>query len=278
MDSSYLDRERELIREYGCKIHDQGKCPGSPRFHGPRDGVDRPKIPGHNEYCLPNIPDWESPPYIPTTVPMLAQGASAQGASAQGASAQATIPIAYLEPSADEIAALALRGCFFGSAPWEGPPGSPHYGPHGSCINHRFPSCPSQNPYDRVMDQRRAYGLPIIWQSTGEQYQPSITLAPIKNSSMMKKKKHKKTKTQRARGRSPPTNRFDMTELADILSAATPGPVAVTPAMAAVVADPLVELMSQLRVNRRANNSKKTKQIKGRNKKKKGGRRTRKSP
>ena len=94
----------------------------------------------------------------------------------------------------------------------------------------------------------------------------------------MKKKKHKKPKTQRARGRSPPTNRFDMTELADILSAATPGPVAVTPAMAAVVADPLVELMSQLRVNRRTNNSKKTKQIKGRNKKKKGGRRTRKSP
>ena len=311
---SWWDQERRLIQQYGCRSHAPGTCPGSPRYRAPFDGVS-----GDPRFCTPAIPDqWPSPPYVPTrspeypSPPYVAGPAAEYGAPAPMAVASAAAadtegaalgpgwvpppvaasspqPYSPLEPHPDEIAALAARGCNFGDAPWLGPPHSPHYGPPGSCLNHPYGECPSENPYTRFMDARIARGLPTAWEpALREWYRPSspTTLAPVARSSVMKKrktrsKKPKKAKTltrrDRAAAPSPPSRTFDMGDLAAALTAATPGPAAVTPAVAATIADPLADLMSQLRVSRRENRPQRATRTKGFPKKKKrGGRRTRK--
>jgi hypothetical protein len=270
---SWVDKERELIHQYGCKSHAPGTCPGSPRYRDSFDGVL-----GDPRYCTPALPEWPSPLYFATRSPELEYGASSTIPVAEvmlGHGQMPTVPYSPLEPHTEEIEALAARGCNFGSAPWLGPLNSPHYGPPGSCINHSYGTCPSVNPYTRFMDQRAALGLPTSWQQDDRnRYRPSspTTLAPVARSSMMKKRKTKSKKPkklarmQRVAAQSPPTRMFDMTSMAAALTAETPGP-----------ADPLTDLMSQLRVSRRENRSRRATRTKGLpKKKKKGGRRTRK--
>lgn len=280
----WLDQERGLIRQYGCKSHDPGRCRMSPQYHGPRDGVS-----GDSRFCVPDLPEWPSPPYVATGIDV---------------GPEVVLMHAPMEPNPDEIAALAAQGCNFGSAPWLGPPHSPHYGPPGSCINHRYGTCPSVNPYTRFIDARLAMGLPTAWNPEVyiELYRPSLptTMAPVAKSSVMKKRKVKKPKkiTRRRRAPTPapnPPNRafnmaelataltaatpgqeevtpaFNMAELAAALTAATTGQEEVTPALAAVVADPLAARLRQLRVSRPAPVSRTKSALK---KKKKGGRRT----
>ena len=258
----WLDQERGLIRQYGCKSHDPGRCRMSPHYHGPRDGVS-----GDSRFCVPDLPEWPSPPYVATGIDV---GPKVVLLHAPSLLAGPSTP---LEPNPDEIAALAAQGCNFGSAPWLGPPHSPHYGPPGSCINHRYGTCPSVNPYTRFIDARLAMGLPTAWNPEVdiELYRPSppTTMAPVAKSSVMKKRKAKKPKKITRRRRAPA---FNMAELAAALTAATPGQEEVTPALAAVVADPLAALMSQLRVSRPAPVSRTKSALK--KKKKKGGRRT----
>ena len=311
---SWWDQERRLIRQYGCRSHAPGTCPGSPRYSAPFDGVS-----GEPRFCAPfrtGLTQWPSPPYVPTRSPSppYAAGPAAEygapapaamaAAAAAAADADAAVlgpgwvppavamlpdrPYSPLEPHPEELEALAARGCNFGDAPWLGPPHSPHYGPPGSCINHPYGTCPSENPYDRFMGARIARGLPTSWDpgADREWYRPSspTTLVPVARSSVMKKRKtrsrkpKKPTRRQRATAPSPPNRTFDMADLAAALTAATPGPAVVTPAVAAAVADPLADLMSQLRVSRRENRPRQATRTKGfpKGRKKKGGRRTRK--
>ena len=301
---SWWDQERRLIRQYGCRSHAPGTCPGSPRYSAPFDGVS-----GDPRFCAPAIPDpWPSPPYVPTrspeypSPPYVAGPAAEYGAPAPMAMAAAAAaadaeevvlgpgwapppvaalspqPYSPLEPHPEELQALVARGCNFGDAPWLGPPHSPHYGPPGSCLNHPYGTCPSVNPYTRFLDARITRGLPTAWDPDADRewYRPSspTTLAPVARSSVMKKrktrsKKPKKPKTltrrDRAAAPSPPNRTFDM---ADLAAALTAGPG---------VADPLADLMSQLRVSRRENRPQRATRTKGFPKrKKKGGRRTRK--
>lgn len=282
--SSWADQERELIRQYGCRSHAPGACPGSPRYRAPFDGVS-----GDPRFCVPALPEWPSPPYVPTRTPSPPYAAMA--AAEYGGPAMAVMPFqpySPLEPHSDEIAALAARGCNFGDAPWLGPPHSPHYGPPGSCLNHPYGTCPSANPFTRFLEPRIARGLATTWEPSADinWYRPSspTTLAPVARSSVMKKRKtrskkpKKLTRRQRAAAPSPPSRTFDMAELAAALTAATPGPAVVTPAVASAIADPLADLMSQLRVSRRENGPRRATRSKGfpKGRKKKGGRRTRK--
>jgi hypothetical protein len=260
---SWDDHKREMIRQYGYRSHAPGTSPGSP-------------------------------PYVATMSPELGYGAVVPMAANASAVSIAemmlgtgwvphvqlpTVPYTPLEPYPEEIEALAAQGCDFGSAPWLGPPHSPHYGPPGSCLNHPYGTCPSVNPFTRFLEPRIAIGLPTAWDPAADRewyrHSPPTTLAPVSRSSVMKKrgtksKKYKKlTQRRRAAAQSPPNRTFDMTGLAAALTADTPGP--------AVVADPLANLMSQLRVSRRENRPRRATRTKGfPNKKRKGGRRTRK--
>ena len=198
--------------------------------------------------------------------------AAAHAAAAHGASMDFNVPYSPLYPHSDEIAALKAIGCDFGCAPWLYGSGSPHYGPPGSCINHPYPTCPSQNPYYRFMDARAARGLPTHWSDTSPR---SEYLAPISRARIMKKQK-KKTRTKSEKASTATQKKrdvFNMNALASALNASEQPVVD-----SSIATDALADLVGQLLISRPKPKSHRARRTstRSRNKKKKGGRRTRK--
>lgn len=172
-------------------------------------------------------------------------------------------------------------GCDFGCAPWVYLTGhSPHYGPPGSCKNHRYPTCPSQNPYTTIADEFAARGEEIPHWTRDESLSPdygpySSFLAPVNNSRVMKKRssKTRKKRAERRRASLPKPNSFDMQGQAEALAAnsAATGEVS-----QADMSEELVTLIGKLRVQAKGPRPPPTRKRRNRKGRKKGGRRTRK--
>ena len=203
------------------------------------------------------------------------QPAAAHAAAAHGTSMDFNVPYSPLYPHPDEIAALKAIGCDFGCAPWLYGSGSPHYGPPQSCINHPYPTCPSQNPYSRFIDTRAARGMPTHLRD------PSPTfgyLAPISHAKIMKKQKKKRAKSEKASTAAQKKKRdaFNMKAIASALNASEQPVVDGS----SIATDTLADLVGQLRISRPKPKPKhyraRKNSTRSRNKKKKGGRRTRK--
>lgn len=268
------------LHDYGCMVHEPDQCPTEPVFLEAMQSFDQ----GNPDpaYCVPAIPPpadqmWPSPPFGKEVelaearrLHDEAEDAAAHEAIMQdfahaadeyGASAAPVTPMEPHSPDyppSDLLAELAKRGCDFGCAPWE--PGSPHYGPPGSCRNHPYGTCPSQNPYSYYVDRRRRLGLQYSYACHVRR--PDHEVRNIRSRILKKRHLPKRARTVRAStgpqrkhhtqsqgGPAPPARRrhhgpglSSLESLASALEESTAVPVDVTD---------LESLLSQVKISRR---------------------------
>lgn len=291
------------LHDYGCMIHPPGECPSEPVFLQALQPFDQDNP--DPSYCVPAIPApadqiWQSSPSYRPDAEQLSYDAAERAAEeaamqelayavdAEGASAA---PITQDEPHSpdypppDLLQELRERGCDFGAAPWE--PGSPHYGPPGSCKNHPYGTCPSQNPYSYYVDRRRRLGLPYSYACAMKRLcspSPDAKCDRVirnRRSQTLKKRylpkqklktfaKHSRRRENLGSNRVSPSGRLgllDLGPLATALEESTTVPVSVTD---------LESLLSQVSIGRRDRRPRRqlTKRTKGTRHKKKGGNRT----
>lgn len=180
-------------------------------------------------------------------------------------------------PSQDELDALASIGCDFGCAPWAYGPGSPHYGPPTSCKNHKYPTCPSQNPYYKTPSTESEF---LVCERPRPPSPISFYLAPITHSKTMKKKAAKRQNKRTGQRASAKNNEtaFNMQAIREALNSNGPAPTREA-SSSATISDELSTLLGQMRLNKPSKNrqaSRKNKRTHTKHKKKRGGRRTRK--
>jgi hypothetical protein len=219
-------RQAQLL-DYGCMAHPHGGCPEERRV-APSWGAPI----GSTRYCVPAIPAPADLAYAPPPTPFAIPPSAVALAPAELAAAVAPISAMEVEtdvyPPEDVMNQLEARGCDFGAAPWES--GSPHYGPPGSCLNHPYGMCPSENPFSYYVDRRRRLGLPYTytgWDSPPypgprtdppkKKRKPTASKAAAKSMKRMAKKGKRATRKVTSRARSKASGLDDMSALAAAL-------------------------------------------------------------